>query len=308
MRRILPPGLRAGLLAVALGTAPLTAIAQEVSIPTAQGQVSLPASPASVAVYDMAALDTLTALGIAPTGTIADIRVPALRDAASDAKPVGTLFEPDLEALAALAPDLVIVGGRSSPQLAAVSQVAPAIDMTLGTDLLADARARIEAYGTLFARQDQAATLTATLDDRLAALRQAATDQGSALIVMTNGPRMSAYGKDSRFGWIFDATGLSEAVPGLDQATHGQAISHEFIAEANPDWLLVVDRGAAIGEDGQGAEATLQSGLVQGTTAWQRGQVIHLDPSATYLAAGGYGATIATLDQLTAALSEAAPR
>ncbi|MCO6363642.1 siderophore ABC transporter substrate-binding protein [Paracoccus sp. 08] len=299
MHRIASPAL----LATALMTAPVAALAQ-ITVDTAQGPVTLQDTPDSVAVYDMAALDTITALGVTPTGSIDNILVPALRDAAEGATPVGTLFEPDLEALAGLAPDLVIVGGRSSTQLAAVSQVAPAIDMTFGPDLLADTRARIDAYGALFAKTAQAEEMTATLDARLADLRAAADGQGSALIVMTNGPKMSAYGAGSRFGWIFDATGLEEAVPGLDDATHGQAISHEFIAQADPDWLLVVDRGAAIGEDGQGAMETLRSDLVAGTTAWQQDHVIQLDPAATYISAGGYGSTMAVLDQLTQAFAD----
>lgn len=299
MRRIASPAL----LATALMTAPVAALAQ-VTVDTAQGPVTLQDTPDSVAVYDMAALDTITALGVTPTGSIDNILVPALRDAAAGATPVGTLFEPDLEALAGLAPDLVIVGGRSSTQLAAVSQVAPAIDMTFGPDLLADTRARIDAYGALFAKTAQAEEMTATLDARLANLRAAADGQGTALIVMTNGPKMSAYGAGSRFGWIFDATGLEEAVPGLDDATHGQAISHEFIAQADPDWLLVVDRGAAIGEDGQGAMETLRSDLVAGTTAWQQDQVIRLDPAAAYISAGGYASTMAVLDQLTQAFAD----
>ncbi|MFN4061493.1 MAG: siderophore ABC transporter substrate-binding protein [Paracoccus hibiscisoli] len=299
MRRI----ALSGLLAATLCFAPWAALAQ-VTVDTAQGPVTLEGTPQRVAVYDMAALDTITALGVTPAGTIDNILVPALRDVATDAAPVGTLFEPDLEALAGLGPDLVVVGGRSSTQLAAVSQVAPAIDMTLGTDLLADARARIATYGTLFDKTDEAATLTAALDARLDDLRAAADGQGTALIVMTNGPKMSAYGRDSRFGWIFAATGLEEAVPGLDSATHGQAISHEFIAQANPDWLLVIDRGAAIGEDGQGAMETLRSDLVAGTTALSQGQVIQLDPAAAYISAGGYASTMAVLDQLTQAFAD----
>jgi iron complex transport system substrate-binding protein len=296
MRRI----ALSGLLAVSLCS---TAFAGDVTIDTAQGPVALPQSPQTVAVYDMAALDTLQVLGVRVAGTIDEIKVPALKDGAKDAAHVGTLFETNLEALAGLAPDLVIVGGRSSTQLQAVSQVANAIDMTIDTDLIPEARGRITAYGTLFDKQDRAAELTATLDDKLAALKDAAQGHDSAMIVMTNGPKMSAYGKDSRFGWIYDATGLSEAAQHLDNAKHGQAISHEFIAQANPDWLLVVDRGAAIGEDGQGAEQTLTSDLVAGTTAWSKGQVIYLDPAANYLAAGGYGALTATLDQLTKALA-----
>nr|WP_304619442.1 siderophore ABC transporter substrate-binding protein [Paracoccus sediminilitoris] len=306
MRRI----ALSGLMAITLSSVVLSSAtsAQDVGIQTAQGTVELPANPQRVAVYDMAALDTLQAMGVTPAGTIDDIMVPALREGARDAAPVGTLFEPDLEALAGLAPDLVIVGGRSSTQLQTVSQVAPAIDMTIDTDLLPEARARIDAYGTLFGKQDRAAQMRETLDDKLAALEDAAHGHNTAMIVMTNGPKMAAYGKGSRFGWIYGATGLAEAAPDLDEATHGQAITHEFIAEADPDWLLVVDRGAAIGEDGQGAKATLTSDLVAGTTAWSRGQVVYLDPAANYIAAGGYGSLIATLDQLTKALADSPAR
>lgn len=278
----------------------------DVTIPTAQGEVTLSAAPQNVAVYDMAALDTLLALGVVPAATIETVTVPSLRDQVGDVARVGTLFEPDLEALAGVGPDLVIVGGRSATQLGTVSQVAPAIDMTLGTGLLASARERIASYGTLFAREAEADALNAGLDEALEGLRAAADGKGRALIVLTNGTRMSAYGAGSRFGWIFDATGLEEAVTGLDEATHGQAISHEFIAEANPDWLFVVDRSAAIGEEGQGAEATLRSALVEGTVAWQQGQVVSLDPGAAYISAGGYQSMMRLIGQLTEALDGAA--
>ncbi|SCY42985.1 siderophore ABC transporter substrate-binding protein [Paracoccus tibetensis] len=296
------------LLLSSLTVAALVApAAAEITVGTAQGEVTLPDAPRTVAVYDMAALDSLLALGVQPAGTIENVTVPALRAQVQDAARVGTLFEPDLEALAGLAPDLIVVGGRSSTQLAAVSQVAPAIDMTFGPDLLSDARARIDGYGAIFGKAGEAAELNASLDAQLAALREAAEGQGRALIVLTNGTRMSAYGKGSRFGWIFEAAGLEEAAPGLDHATHGQAITHEFIAEVNPDWLFVVDRGAAIGEDGQGAEATLRSALVEGTAAWTRGQVVYLDPGAAYISAGGYSAMSLLMGQLTDAFSAADP-
>lgn len=297
MHRLLLSGLVAAALAMPA--------AAEITVATAQGDVTLPQMPQSVAVFDMAALDSLLALGIQPAGTIENVTVPALRAQVEGAARVGTLFEPDLEALAGLAPDLIVVGGRSSTQLATVSQVAPAIDMTFGTDLLADARARIDGYGAIFGKESEAAELNAALDAQVAALREAAEGGGRALIVLTNGTRMSAYGKDSRFGWLFDAAGLEEAAPGLDEATHGQAITHEFIAETNPDWLFVVDRGAAIGEDGQGAEATLRSALVEGTTAWTEGQVVYLDPGAAYISAGGYQALSRLMGQLTEAFTAA---
>ncbi len=265
--------------------------------------MTLPDLPQKVAVYDLPALDTLAALGVSPAGVPEKLYVDYLDQAAVSAVKVGTLFEPNLEALAGLAPDLVVLGGRSAPQKSAVEQVAPAIDMTIGDDLLADARARIAALGTLFGKSDKAAELIATLDGRIAGLQGLGKGKGTALIVMTNGPKLAAYGLGSRFGWIHQATGMPEAAPRLDAATHGDAVSHEFIAQANPDWLFVVDRGVAVGEQGQSAKATLDNPLVAGTKAWQAGQVVYLNSADAYITAGGYTATVTLLDQLAAALS-----
>ena len=85
---------------------------------------------------------------------------------------------------------------------------------------------------------------------------------------------------------------------------HGNVLTHEAIAQANPDWLLVLDRGAAVGEDGPSAEATLKSPLVEGTTAWKNGQVIYLPAAELYIGGGGYGSLTSVVDTLTAALAK----
>jgi len=289
----------AGLVAVAVLSC-LPASAQTVTVTTARGPVDVAAQPETVAVFDIAAIDTIHALGLTPAGVPDKLYVPYLADL--DAAPVGTLFEPDLEKLAALGPDLIILGGRSSTQFDAVSGLAPTLDMTIWEDLVAEARARIEAYGAIFGAEDKAAELRAALDAKLAETAAAAAGKGTALIVMANGPKVSAYGKGSRFGWIHTALNLPEAQENLDPETHGDAISFEFIAEVNPDWLIVIDRGAAIGEAG-GASATLDNALVQGTTAAQRGQIVYLDPAPIYIAGGGYTSMMQALDELLAAFA-----
>lgn len=288
------------VLALSLGQASWA----EVTVPTARGDVTLPATPEKVVVYDLPALDTLAALGVTPVGVPEKLYVSYLDDAVGDATPVGTLFEPNLETLAGLAPDLVVLGGRSAAQKSAVEQVAPAIDMTIGEALLPDARARIETYGALFGKSDKATELLAALDDKIAAVRAAGQGRGNALIVMTNGPKLAAYGVNSRFGWLHDATGMAPATAQINEANHGDAVSHEFIAEADPDWLFVIDRGAAVGEAGQSAKATLDNPLVQGTKAWQAGNVIYLDSADAYISAGGYTSTMNLLGQLQAALTK----
>ncbi|ETX28829.1 siderophore ABC transporter substrate-binding protein [Roseivivax isoporae] len=296
MRHLLP-----ALVAAILAAAPLRA--DTVEIETALGRVDVPAAPATTVVYDMAALDTLDALGVAGLHTIGTVYLERLAPYAGDA---GTLFEPDIEALYAMQPDLVVVGGRSSEQRDAVAEIAPAIDMTIwGDDVLGQARARIAAYGALYDRSDAARALVAEIDAAVDRARAAAEARGDALILLTNGPKVSAYGAASRFGWIHAATGLPEAADGIDGATHGEAVSFEFVRDADPDWLLVIDRGAAIGAEGQSARATLDNPLVRETKAWREGQVIYLDAAETYIASGGARATLNTLETVTRALEDA---
>lgn len=78
-------------------------------------------------------------------------------------------------------------------------------------------------------------------------------------------------------------------------------MSFDFIAAADPDWLLVIDRAAAIGEEGARAAATLDNPLVARTTAWQEDQVVYLDAADAYIVGGGAQAMERTLDALIAA-------
>lgn len=288
--------LAAGLLAAG------PALAGPVTIDTARGPVSLEAMPQKVAVFDLASLDTLAALGVKPAGAPAGVTLPYLKDDLAEAKPVGTVFEPDLEALSALAPDLTIVGARSAAKYDAVRQVGPAIDMTTGADLMASLEARLAAYGALFGKEAKAQELTAALKAQVAAVQGIGKDRGTALILLTNGPKMSAFGLGSRFGWLHQVTGLAQAHPGLKTDVHGNAVSFEFIAEADPDWIFVVDRGAAIGADGPSAAQTLDNPLVAGTKAAQAGHIVYLNAADMYVGNGGYQATLEILGELAQAL------
>lgn len=297
-------GRRSGL-ALALLTLPCAVFAQAITVETAAGPVSVAAVPETIVALDLAAIDTLSALGVTLDG-VPDFTPPAYLAPAMDGVPTtGTLFEPDFEALAVMAPDLIVAGGRSQPMVDALSQIAPTLDMTItGTDVMAQARARIAAYGAIFGREAQAAELTADLETRLQAARAAVEGRGNALILMTNGGTVSAYGADSRFGWLHRDLGLPQAHEGITAENHGEAVSFEFIAEVNPDWMLVLDRGAAIGQAGQSAAATLDNPLVMGTTAGRSGQILYLDSGALYLAAGGAQSMAIVLDQITGAFGQ----
>ncbi|WP_428423437.1 siderophore ABC transporter substrate-binding protein [Pararhizobium sp.] len=275
-------------------------------IDTAKGPVTIAVTPAKIAVFDIAAIDTLDSLGIEIAGLPSNLYLPELAHLKDGSAVVGDIFEPNLEALSELQPDLIILGGRSSTQVDAASQVAPTIDMTMdGDDLLQQAKTRLTTYGTLFGKRAEADTVAKALDAVVAKAQAAVAGKGKALIIMTNGPKVTAYGPGSRFGWVHSALDLPPAVPDVQAATHGEAVSFEFIANANPDWLLVLDRAAAIGSEDQNAKATLDNELVASTTAWKKGQVIYLPDGDFYIAAGGIQAMSRVFTAITDAYAKA---
>lgn len=291
----------AAILALCLSTlaAQSQAQTQFVAVETATGPSEVPAMPETVVALDLAAIDTLDALGVGLAGVPAITPPAYLAQAVEGVPTIGTLFEPDFEALAVMAPDLIVAGGRSQIQVEPLSEIAPTIDMTIwGEDLIGQARARVGAYGAIFGAEAKAAALLANLDTALSETRAAVRGKGDALILLTNGGTVSAYGDDSRFGWLHTALDLPEAFADITAETHGESVSFEFIAEVDPDWLIVIDRAAAIGQEGEAAAVTLDNPFVAGTTAGETGQIVYLDSAALYLAAGGIQSMTLLLDQM----------
>jgi iron complex transport system substrate-binding protein len=290
--------------AAAFGLAdPMTGFADPVIFDGAQGTVALETVPDRIVALDVAAADTLAALGVTPVGVPAPLYVPYLDAVAGQAAPVGSFFEPDMEAIAALAPDLIVVGPRAAAMADVLGRIAPVADMSVGTDAYRDGLARLAAYGTMLGLEDRASEIAATLESRLAEVRTLVEAQGgTALILMTNGPKLSVFGPESRFGWLHTEVGFRPAVDGITDSRHGEAVSFEYVAQADPGTLLVIDRGAAIADGTQAASATLDTPLVQGTKAAQAGRVVYLSPAELYIATGGVTSLTRTLDEIAAAL------
>ena len=279
-------------------------LAETVTIETYTTPAELRVSPDRIAVFDIAALDTLDALGVVVAGVVSPLFVDYVEDTAEGAQSVGTLFEPDFEAIAAGDYDLLIAGGRSSRVAPELAEIAPTIDMTIWEDTVGQGLARLDAYGEVFDKQDEAAALRAVFETALEEAKAAVSDEGNALIVMTNGPTVSAYGANGRFGWLHTALDLPEAVEAVEEATHGEAISFEFIRDANPDVLIVIDRAAAIGQDGDAAAKTLDNALVHETSAWSNGNVIYLNSANVYISNGGIQSMTQIVTQFATTFSD----
>ena len=279
---------------------------EKVTVKTARGDTVVPKNPQNVAVYDLGALDTLTALGVPVGATIDKSMLPYLKGAFDKAQHVGTLFEPNYEALNAFKPQLIITGSRANKAIHQLNEIAPTIEMTADTkNLIASAKERIDAYAQIFGKQAEADKLKADIDAALAAAKTAAQGKGTGLVIIVNAGKLSAQSPTSRLGgWIHQGIGITPVDAQMKEGSHGMPVSFEYLKEKNPDWLFVLDRSAAIGEEGQAAKDVLNNPLVAETTAWKKGQVVYLD-SGTYLAAGGARQLQTALKQVTEALAKA---
>jgi len=278
--------------------------AAEVTVPHAQGETAVPADPQTVVVFDVGVLSTLDSLGVEVVGVPEATYPESLSRYGGDGyTKVGSLFEPDYEAVNALEPDLIIVGGRSAAVYPQLAEIAPTIDLSVDSaDFLASFTERTTALGEVFGEEQQVADRLAAIETRAAEVREAAQDDGEALFVMTNASEVSAYGAGSRFDIVHDELGLEPADEDLTEANHGDAVSFEYLAETNPDILLVLDRDAAIGESGANAQAVLDNELVRGTTAWQNDDVHHLDSSVWYIAPNGLPSVETMIEEVAAAV------
>ena len=253
------------------------------------GSDEVPVDPETIVVMDLGMLVTLDALGIEADGFGSlGTPVPEQYQALVDApEPVGTAFEPDYEAINALEPDLIIVATRSSATYPEMSEIAPTVDLTFDESLdpIAAFEQRHEQLGQIFGIEDEVAAELEALDAEIEALAARTGDAGSALIVLTSGAEVSAYGAGSRFGMVHDVFGYAAADETLQtEETHGEVVSFEYLLDVNPDVMFVVDRSAAIGEEAEGAETILDNELVNQTNAWQNERVVYVDAFSWYLA------------------------
>ena len=95
---------------------------------------------------------------------------------------------------------------------------------------------------------------------------------------------------------ILEAFDPAQASRTIDE--HGDSVSYEFLSELNPSWLIVIDRDAAIGSEGDSAQVLLDNDLVNATTAAQQDAILYPTPDSWYVALGGLTAVGNTYDDV----------
>ncbi|WGD38522.1 siderophore ABC transporter substrate-binding protein [Lysinibacter sp. HNR] len=276
----------------------------EITVEHAQGSTVVPLSPEKVVTFDMASLDTLDTLGVeiagVPHSNIPDYLSKYLSDSYPD---VGTLFEPNYELLNEIDPDLIIISHRTAEVFPELSEVAPTIDLSLDFENYFDSfRSHVETLAEIFELEDEAAERLKALDTQIGESQELAQTSGTGLIISTSAGEISAHGTASRYGWIHELLGVAPAVEDVEGTTNDSPVPAEFILNANPDRLFVIDRDIAIRENGPRSQELLDNDAVRATTAWSNGNVTYIEPEQAYIVLNGLTAFSNMVGQVQAGL------
>ncbi|GAA4845020.1 petrobactin ABC transporter substrate-binding protein YclQ [Paenibacillus vulneris] len=255
------------------------------------GETKVKKNPKKVIVFDFGALDTLDKLGVEVAG-VAQKNLPPYLAKYKDSKyqNIGTLQEPDYEKISSIKPDLILISGRQQAAYPELSKLAPTLYVGVdNSKFLESFKTNMKMIGQIFGKESAVDAEVAKIEQTIKDVKtQVAASNKNALIILANEGTISAYGPGSRFGLIHDVLGIPAVEKNLEVSTHGQSISFEFIAEKNPEYLFVVDRGAAVGGAAQtGAKPLVENELVKKTNAFKNNHIVYLDQNYWYLSGGG---------------------
>lgn len=279
--------LAAGLVA-AFGV--VSAQAADIGLETFGGKQIVPENPKRVVVLDFAALDTIREIGAKETVVgISKGRIPQyLAEFDTDKYAnAGTMPEPAFEKINEMSPDLIIASARQKKVLTRLKEIAPVFYMENDYEnYYPSFEQNLLALGKIFNKESAVKEKLAQLDNRMTALAKLTAGK-SALVTIVNESRISAFGDKSRYALVYQKFGFTPIDKNLSSSTHGNSVGFEYIAEKNPDYLLVVDRTAAITDKANNAQTVLDNALIKPTKAAKNNHIVYLNAENWYLAFGG---------------------
>ncbi len=272
-----------------------------VEITDIYGTVTVPVNPKNVVSLDNRTFETLSDWGIelaaVPKGVMpADS--PYYQDSA--VQDIGDHREPNLEIIAAVNPELVIVGQRFAGYYEDIKALVPdaaVINLNFelseeagksGATLVEGLKNSTIALGMIFDKNEEAQTLNADFDQAIQDAKAAynGTDKIMSVVVSGGDIGFAAPLSGRVWGPMYDIFGWTSAleVDGSSSDHKGDDISVEAIAQSNPDWMMVLDRDAAISSEEENVPAKDvidQSPALKNTTAASKEQIIYA-PNDTY--------------------------
>lgn len=208
---------------------------------------------------------------------------------------LGNHREPDLESAVAAEPDLILNGQRFAQyreQLAELNPDVPIVELDPrdGENFGEELKRQTTVLGQIFGKESEADQLTADFDAAVERVEAAYNPDQKVLAVITSGGEINyaAPHEGRTLGAVYDMVELTPALEVDDTSGNheGDGVSVEAIAQSNPDWILVMDRDAAVapnnGEEYTPANELLKSSqALTDVTAVKEDNIVYM-PEDTY--------------------------
>lgn len=257
------------------------------------GTTSIAYHPQHAAVLDMNEADFLDQLSIPIAGMPKDYVPHFLQKYKDDQKvqDLGAIVQPNMERIYTLKPDIILMTPLQANQYQALSKIAPTVHYDINFNNsqqhhIEAIKAHLIILGQIFNQQQLATQKVDALDAKVAEVRKITANRPEkALVVLHNNGAFSNFGVQSRYGFVFNAFGVKPASTVVDTSLHGQPISSEFIKQADPDILYIVDRTAVMEHRPTIDAERMSNPLLRQTKAWKNGKVVFVDTDAWYITA-----------------------
>ena len=259
------------------------------------GAQTVAVPPASVVATDNRTFETLSDWGVELTAAAVSLMPDSIAYTEDEnIIDLGSHREPDLEAVVAAEPDLIVNGQRFAQYHDDFASLVPdatilELDPREDEPFDAELKRQVAVLGEVFDKDAEAQQLGADLDAARDRVIEAYDAADTVMAVTTSGGEIGyiAPTVGRTLGPIFDVAGLTPAleIEGASDDRQGDDISVEAIADSNPDWILVMDRDAAVAADEPGFEQAADiienSEALADVTAVQESHIVYM-PADTY--------------------------
>ncbi len=260
-----------------------------------KGTKTVATPPKSVVALDNRTFQTLADWGVKPVAASRGL-MPTTNKLKTDESiiDIGTHNEPKLELITAAEPDLIITGQRFATKYDDIASRAPGavqllLDPREDQPLDAELKRQTTELGKVFGKDAEAKATNEKFDASIAAVKKAYDKGETVMAVNTSGGKIGylAPKVGRTLGPVFELMEFTPAlkVEGASDDHQGDDISVETIAASNPDWILVMDRDAAVkaGDPSYvpAAKVLEDSKALANVTAVTKGQIVYM-PADTY--------------------------
>lgn len=261
-----------------------------ITIVHAKGETKVKKNAKKVVVFDIGTLETYQELGIPVIGVTNSVPTYLPEYRSDKYAKLGSIMSPDLEKIKALNPDLILISGRQNSAYEELAKIAPTVFLGVDTkDYWESFESNVRTIAKIHGKEGLAEQKLGELRRKRDLVRaKTANDASKTLVVMHVRGGHTVYGEKSRFGFPHDVLGLREA-RAVDASTHtGFRVPEGFVADVNPEYILLIDRDSAVGADAvRKPTDELLSDEMKQTTAYKNRKIVDLPGNVWYVSGGG---------------------